>query len=131
LNFAYEIQQARAVDQLNGLPFSEVRRITRELTNADDLDAIGVVVRDETPHLSDDRHLYLPRPPLLALDKFSAAVLSQDQVNPTICATQAGLLNLITAPAESFSNEHFEFAPAHRCDAVEASLRIEQNFAAS
>jgi hypothetical protein len=68
LNIPHQLQQTLTVDQLNSLALSELSRITRELADADDLDAIGAVVCDKTPHFANRRHFDLTRPPLLALD---------------------------------------------------------------
>jgi hypothetical protein len=128
LHIPHQFQQTLAIDQLDVLALGELSRITREFANANDPDSVGAMVRDKAPHFANGGHVDLPRPPLLALNKFDAAVFAQDQVDAAIRAAQASFFNLISAAAEGFANQHFEFAPAHRRDAVEAGLRIKQNF---
>jgi len=87
---------------------------------------VCAVMGHKAVHLAHhvDRHFLAL--PLLALDKNALATATQDQVDAAIGATQAGFLNRVALPAESFADQPLEVVPSHRSEAFEVGTGVEQ-----
>jgi len=104
LNGADKIQQVFAVDQLDCFALCELFGIGSERADANDLHCICIVVLQQAPHFADDRHLYLPGLPLLALHEFRPTCDSENQVDAAVLSASTGFLYRVAEAPESFAH---------------------------
>ncbi|KGK57309.1 hypothetical protein NC00_13265 [Xanthomonas cannabis pv. phaseoli] len=105
LYFPDHAQQPLAPNEFNRLAAGEALCISRIGANTDDLDRVGLVMREQAKHFPHDADADLLTLPLLALHQRAAAVLAQDQVDAAVGATQAGFFDAVTLAAKGFAHQ--------------------------
>ena len=120
------LQQLLSTDQFNGLSSGECFRVRGIAADADDLHCLRLVVGEEPGHLPHHADAHLLALPLLALHQRALPVLSQDEVDAAIGATQPGFFNCIAPAAECFAYQLLELAPAAGSEAFERGARVQE-----
>lgn len=123
---AHHQKQRFPMNQFNRLARGKPRGITGVAAQRYNFDLVGPVVHQQAIHLPHHIDAHLPCSPLLALNKCSLAVLSQDKIDSTIFAAKARLLDGITLASKCFADQQLEFLPIETPDAVQPTLRFEQ-----